>query len=386
MTIRRALVFWSLAALAFSAAPASANGGRPSRPAGTLSVQLGNDAETLWPYTGTDFSTPSDPINLVFLGEADPRQVRQALMSVGGDRTAFGIPNQFPFNCVWADAIGRHQTAWAKADGWQGSAIQMQCGDYGILRFHLRLFREGSRTLGNAHFEVLIPGTTDHEVLSWEFAEQFVKLDMSRSGALAAPPVETVPISPAPGFGTIRTVIFNGLPVALRFALGLPLANQTDPVPRPTDGKATVLTLWPPLDRERTAAHREYDQIFNQVIPRPFCSAGPLDYLKVQGPIHFVHDVGTTRFGSYEATFTASGLLDVVPLNPLTGEVTGAPFQARVTERHRSFLTDYKGQAGHVVTQKLLGEPVEWLFEDLQAGEVDRFKHRVDCGDGSPVH
>ena len=201
MDVRRALVLWSLAGLALSAAPASANGGRPSPPAGILSVQLGTDSETLWPYTGTDVSgTASDPLNLVFLGEADPRQVRQALMSVGGDRTAFGFPNQFPFNCVWADAIGRHQTAWAKADGWQGSAIQMQCGDYGSIRLHLRLFREGSRTLGNAHIEVLIPGTTDHEVLSWEFAEQFVKLDVVRSGALAAAPVETAPISPAPGF------------------------------------------------------------------------------------------------------------------------------------------------------------------------------------------
>jgi hypothetical protein len=387
MGVPRGLIVCSLACLALSARLANANGGQPPAPDGTVAVQLGPDSETLWPYTGTDFTgTPSDPLNLVFLGDADPRQVRQALMSLGGDRTAYGVPNQFPFNCVWADAIGRHQTAWARRSGWQGSAIQMECGDYGSIRFHLRLFREGSRTLANAHIEVLIPGTTDHELLSWEFAEKFVELDIIRSGALAAAPEETPPINPAPSFRTIRTVIFNGLPVELRYALGLPLDDQADPVPLPTDGHATVLTLHQPLERERTTTHRERDQIFNQVIPRPFCSQGPLDYLKVQGPIHFIHHVETTRRGSYWATFSASGVLDVVPLNPLTGEVTGAPFKARITERHRSFLTDHTGQAGHIVKQKLLGEPVEWLFENLQAGRVDHFAHRVDCGDGSAGH
>jgi hypothetical protein len=387
MGVPRSLILCTLACLALAARPANADGAHPRPPEGIVNVPLGAESETLWPYTGTDFTgAPSDPLNLVFLGDADPRQVRQALMSLGGDRTAYGVPDQFPFNCVWADAIGRHQTAWASSDGWQGSAIQMECGDYGSIRFHLRLFREGSRTLGNAHIEVLIPGTTDHELLSWEFAEQFVKLDISRSGALAAAPDETAPINPAPSFRTIRTLIFNGLPVELRYALGLPVADQTDPVPLPTDGKATVLTLWLPLERERTQIHRERDQTFNQMIPRPFCSEGPLDYLKVQGPIHFVHHVETTRRGSYWATFSASGVLDVVPLNPVTGEATGAPFQARITERHRSFLTDHKGQAGHIVKQKLLGEPVEWLFEDLQAGAVDRFVHRVDCGGGAAGH
>ena len=30
----------------------------------------------------------------------------RGLMSLGGDRSALGFPNSFPFNCTWSDAIG----------------------------------------------------------------------------------------------------------------------------------------------------------------------------------------------------------------------------------------------------------------------------------------
>jgi len=100
-------------------------------PAGLVVVPLGADSETLWPFTGTGVpGEASDPINLIFQGDADPRPIRQALLALDGDRTAFGFPAAFPFNCTWADAIGRQQTAYAAAEGWQGSSIQMQCGDY----------------------------------------------------------------------------------------------------------------------------------------------------------------------------------------------------------------------------------------------------------------
>ena len=61
-----------------------------------------------------------------------------------------------------------------------------ECGTYGPIRFHLRLVKLGALTIGNAHFEVLIPGTTDHQVLSWELAEQLVTYDLARTG-LSAP-------------------------------------------------------------------------------------------------------------------------------------------------------------------------------------------------------
>jgi hypothetical protein len=364
---------------------AMAHGKNPPAPPGLVTLDVPDGPFTIWPFTGTDLAgTASDPVNLVFLGDADPRQVRQALMALGGDRAAFGLPNAFPFNCTWTDAIGRHQTAWAEAERWQGSAIQMACGDYGSLRFHLRLFRQGRRTLGNVHFEVLIPGTTDHEVLAWEFAESFVVLDMVRTGALTATPSPTQVINPAPTYRTIRHQVFNGLPVPLRAVLGLPLANQSAPVPIPTNGMATVVSLWQPFQPVKSETRLEYDQMFNQTIPRPFCSSGPLDYLKVTGPLRFVHEVRTGSSGGYSASFSATGTLDVVPVNPLTGQPTGPAFQAEVFERHHSFMGRHHSEAAHFVKQALLTDPVQSFTELLAAGMLDRFQRTVDCGTAAP--
>jgi hypothetical protein len=48
-----------------------------------------------WPYTGTgpDMATEKDPINLIFLGNAHPLDIRAALMSLDGQRS-------LPFNCT----------------------------------------------------------------------------------------------------------------------------------------------------------------------------------------------------------------------------------------------------------------------------------------------
>jgi hypothetical protein len=156
-------------------------------PAGTVSVVVGVSPERIWPYTTDDFVTPSDPVNLIF-PNSDPRALRQALMALDGNRSAFGFPSSFPFNCTWSDAMGNEQAAWAEAKGWTAGDVQLTCGPYGPLRFHLRLFRQGSFTLGAAHFEVMIPDTADHQILDWEVAETLVKVDLARSGWLTAPP------------------------------------------------------------------------------------------------------------------------------------------------------------------------------------------------------
>ena len=124
-------------------------------------------------------------------GDADPAGIRAALMALDGDRSAFGLPNASPFNERWGDAIGDVQTSYAGSSGWTGSVIQLRLGEYAPLRVHLRLFRTGAPfsaggtwTLGAAHFEVLIPGTADHQVLSWMVARQIITADLVRSGLL----------------------------------------------------------------------------------------------------------------------------------------------------------------------------------------------------------
>lgn len=385
MTTLRTLAAAAVAAaLLDAAAPAAASstGREPfAAPDALVTLQLGSDSTTLWPWTGTDFSgRPSDPVNLIFLGDADPRLVRQALMSLDGERAALGFPPVPPFNCTWRDAIGAPQTSWAEAEGWTGSAIGLECGDYDPLRVHLRLFRQGGRTLGNAHVDLLIPGTTTHEVLSWEFAELFVKADLAHSGFLAAPPEATPPITTAPSWRAIRWQVFNGVPAPLRGLFGLPLANQTSDVPIPNDGRATLLRLYQTFGEETSDMRRDFIQPFNQVVPRPFCSSGPADYVYVQGPLHFSFRVKTNGSGGYQARFSATGVLQVTPINPLTGQPTGPTVQAVVSEQHRLSLTDQRAEASLDQQQSILANPAQTLFQRLDAGHSDRHELAVDCG------
>jgi hypothetical protein len=350
-------------------------------PDSLVALDLGGHVEAVWPYTSASLApTPSDPLNLVFVGEADPRQIRAALFALDGDRTAFGMPNVFPFNCTWSDAIGRQQAGYAEEDGWQGSAVQLQCGAYETLRVHLRLFRQGGFTLANAHFEVLIPGTTDHEVLSWEFSQALVTADLVRSGLLGAPPALTDVITPAPAYRAIRPEVFNGVPPALRGALGLPTIPQSAPVPIPNDGRAAVLRLAGAAAVEPGTAERAFVHVFDQTIPKPFCAAGPLDYLRVEGPIDMRHRVIVDDDGHYHARFDARGTLQVTPVDPRTGAATGPGFEATIRERHRSSADGHRTRAEHHVLQILGADPVQAFVETMKVGPRDVFERLVDCG------
>jgi len=259
--------------------------GDETPPSPLVTVDAAGNSLTLWPFTGTDFSgATQDPMNLIFVGNVSARDLREALLALDGNRTAFGFPDQFPFNSTWQDAIGGVQTGYGEPAGWVGNAIQLECGAYETIRFHIRFFEVGDYTLGGIHFEVIIPGTTAHQVISWELAEQFVTGDFLRSGLLGGVPTQTVnPINPSPSFGEIPAVIYNGLPVVLRKGIGGPLENVTDPVPIATDGRATILNLVGSVPAEQMVSGQDFVINFNQVIPKLFCTSGPFDFLLVQG-------------------------------------------------------------------------------------------------------
>jgi len=350
----------------------------PSPPFELVSVPAGAQVKNFWPYTGVDYSAaPKDPINLVFVGEADPRLIRQTLLALDGDRTAFGFPNAFPFDCTWADAIGRPQTGYSEDAGWQGSGLQLECGDYATLRVHLRLFRHGEYTLGGAHFDALIPGTTSHEVLAWDLPQDFVTIDLLRSGLLAASEL-TPQITPSSTYRSIRELVFEGVPLGLRAALGLPLAPPPGDVPIPNRGMATVLRLGGVLDPVSSDVVVEFDHPFDQTIPKPFC-AEPWDFLKAKGTIHMVHRVRTNPSGKYTSRFLASGVLQVTPIDGRSGAV-GETYMATVSEIHRSGLTDRRQVASMTAVQVLLAHPAQSLFEKLWAGSVKRYLRRERCG------
>jgi hypothetical protein len=313
-------------------------------PAPLATIAFGDRTLEFWPFTGTDFSgTPADPVNVIFLGQGDPRAIRAGLMMLDGRRAGFGFPDAFPFDCTWQDAIGGVQTAYTTSVGWTGSAVQLACGPYGPVRFHLRLFGAGAWTVANAHFEVLIPGTTEHQVLNWEIAEQLVVVDLLRSGLLDAqvPLVPTGPINPSP-FREIPALVFNGLPAELRAVAGGPPGDVSGPVPLLSDGSATVLNVAASAGAEPVVARQELVITFDQVIPKPFCVSGAGAFLQVNGPVRLRQQVVVTAAGGLVSQFHALGTLDVVPVDVSRGVPVpvGSPYRAHVVEHHRGVVTD----------------------------------------------
>ena len=316
----------------------------PAPPSGLVSVPVWNGTLRFWPFTGTSFSgQPQDPINLLFVGECEPGEIRAALMSLDGDRTAYGFPDAFPFNGTWHDAIGDMQTAYGEPTGWAGSAVQLECGSYGPLRFHLRLFQVGEWTLANAHLDLLIPSTTEHQVIQWELAEQMLIVDFIRGGLLdpVNPMMPTPPVNPAP-FGSIPPYIYNGLPPELKALIGGPPGNVTDPIPIMSDGSAMVLNVARQAAAAPGVSTQNFVIDFDQVIPKPFCASGPYDYLYVHGPVRLRQLNVATPSGRLMTQFHALGLLSLTPVNPMTNPPTplGETYRAVVNEHHKGIVTD----------------------------------------------
>jgi hypothetical protein len=328
----------------------------PSAPSPLVAVSFGSSSMSIWPFTGSDFEHASDPMNLVFVGQADPRSLRSALMGLDGNRSAFGFPPVSPFDCTWSDAVGGVQTSYS-ASSWSASTVQLQCGEYGPIRFHLRLFRAGAWTLGNAHFEVLIPGTTDHEVLSWELAEQLVVVDFLRSGLLdAAVPLSTTGvINPAPSYRAIDPRVYNSLPTAFIGAIGGPQQPATPPIAIPSNGRATILNL--ARSRPIVADHAEktFTIQYAQYIPKPFCSTGPLDWVRVDGPVEIRHTVTVTPAGAYEQQAQIHGRLQVTPVDILASPPVpvGATLGAEIHERYLTAMND-RDDRGSSLLQRIL--------------------------------
>jgi hypothetical protein len=360
-------------------------------PGPLTSIDLGaNHALRFWPFTSSRLEADpgNDPVNVIFTGRVDVRDLRAALMALPAGR---GAPFEF-VTCTWTDAIGGDiQGTYAKPGGWEGSAIQVACGDYGPMpRFHLRFFDAGQAILGGAHFEIQIPGTDQHQVLNWELAEQLVAYDVVRTGLVKPGDLaQTDQINPSP-WRTIPDFIYNLLPSQLlpliAFGSGGPAPVQpvTQPVPISSDGMATILPVTGHYAGPITGSTQSFTINFDQGIPKPFCAAKePLVY--VNGPVFLEQNVTVGRHGQLMSAFSAHGQLQVVPLDPATGQPNGAPYSANVVQRQRTIVTDWMNSAESFFLQQLRSANREqrgFQLQELWLGSrgPDRFKEVTRCG------
>jgi hypothetical protein len=301
---------------------------------------------TFWPYTGRTptIGDAADPINLILVGDADPRTIRDRLMQLGGDRTAFGFPDAMPFNCTWTDAIGSPQAVWTEAHGWSGSVIQLECGDYETLRIHARLFRAGEITLVGVHFDLLIPGTTDHDVISWELPRVLMGLDLQRIGG--SPVGVAAGITQAPAYRAVNPAVLPGIVAnAPLYGLlrphpstGLPTSIDVDGNLQ-NDGNAPIFSI-PAVaangDGGAEISRQTIDIDFDQVIPRPFCDGDGQEFLEVVGPVRLTQKVMTTPSGNFVSQWSARGHLDVRQVAPIPTEW----YRAKVNQHGRGLMTD----------------------------------------------
>jgi hypothetical protein len=349
-------------------------------PSHLVAVDVASESHLVWPYTGTDFHAhPQDPINLVFAGHADPRNVRNALLSLDGNR------NVSPFNttaegmllagiangCRWTDAFGDVQATYSLDGGWAGSVLQLECGTYNTFRFHLRLFPAGILTLGNVHAEVIIPGTQGHEVLTWEAAEKFVIMELMRGELLAAPPVQSAVINEVGSFKGIMPAIYSGLPDGhpLRMLAGGPLAGEvTEPVPLATDGRATILNLRTAPAASGTSNAFVID--FGQFIPKPFCAPSG-EWIRVDGPVHVTHTVTVASSGTVKSKGVAKGKLTVRSFDITTGAL-GPPIPAEVEQEIETEVGSSRHRATTRSEQRLL----------LEHGQSESFRLDLRVGSG----
>ena len=371
------LIAWSSAALLVPG-PARAGTSAP-RPPDIVDVSTGGQQMTLWPFTGNDFSgAPSDPINLIF-PDTDPRQLRQALMALDTTRPSFAA---LPFaGCLWRDAMGSEQVAWAEADGWVGGAVQLACVKAGAplgdpFRVHVRFFRQGTSTLGAAHLDFLIPGSAEHESIAWELPRAFVTYDMGRTGLLTSPP-SSVSLIPPGSLGVVRRPIFDGLVAGgaggLLAILGLSAPPSGD-VPIPVSGQATILASHIVFEPKKATIRDELEVVYGINVPKPFCATGPTDFVRLQGPLRLALTTRMSSSGDFSRTYTISGLLTVTPL-PIGDAAPGL-----VLEEHVALLTDRSAEVNQLVSQTLLARPVQAFLTRLSVGRKDSYTATVTCG------
>jgi hypothetical protein len=91
---------------------------------------------------------------------------------------------------------------------------------------------------------------------------------------------------------------------------------------------------------------------YDQVIPKPFCDAGPGDFVLVRGPVTLEQHVDPSD--GYRMSFRARGELSVLPIDLTTGLPSGEPLRARISESQDTEAGDRGGEIRGAIEQNIL--------------------------------
>jgi hypothetical protein len=210
-------------------------------------------------------------------------------------------------------------------------------------------------------------------------------VDMIRSGLLAGEPYLTDAFGPTPTHRGIPWYVFNELPPELRTGLSLPPDDVAvgESAPIPCNGRAVVLNVVASYVPTQTDVRREFEILFGQVIPKPFCNPSGTEVVLVQGPVHFTVRFQTNPSGRYLRTVLISGLLNVTPIDPGTGQPTGPTAQAFIFEENRGMLTDNTAEVSWTQGRTITSLS-EVLSQTFTAGQHDSFSYTEECGAALP--
>ena len=120
----------------------------------------------------------------------------------------------------------------------------------------------------------------------------------------------------------------------------------------------------------------EFEVEYDVNAPKPFCAAGPNDYVHLSGPVRFVLTIYVDAHGRFFRYYEIDGELTVTPI----GFPPGPEAQAVVKERHAAYLSDHHGQLYERGSRRLASEPPQSLAWKLTAGGYDAFGERTQCG------
>ena len=166
--------------------------------------------------------------------------------------------------------------------------------------------------------------------------QQLLTADLACTGLLGAAPTPAAQTH-SQFFGEIPAAVWDGMPAGLRQLTGHS-PSAVAPVPILSTGYAMPFEL---AGRVPVTPDEEVEDLavqWNQIIPKPFCAAGPAHFVRVEGPLRFTQRSGIDASGEHHTEMVAQGRLRITPITPPDGSFES--YDAEIVVNQVGTITD----------------------------------------------